>query len=102
MNKYGEMVKNGDSGIGCEFRAVNRIRTTRAIMVGLVGEPEIAHSTHKFPAKADGSHECTLACRPIWPEWVTDEMFDLAARLACETHTRRGAYNRSELIAKIA
>jgi hypothetical protein len=99
MNAYAEMVKIGDSGIGCNSRAQSRIRTTRHIMVTLVGEPEIAHGTHTFPAKADGSHECTMGCRPVWPEWVTDEMFHYAARLACEMLERRGAYNRGERIA---
>lgn len=98
MNTYGKMVKEGDTGVGCEFRAMERVRATRAIMVHLVGEPEIAHHDHAFPCKVDSlgreSHECDWRCKTVWPEWVTDEMFHLAARLACETATRRGAYNR--------
>jgi hypothetical protein len=96
---YARMIKSGDHGEGCEARAVTRLRTARSVLVGLVGEPEIAHHDHAFPAKKDGSHECDSRCRPVWPEWVTDEMFERAVTLACDVVTRRGEYNRGGRIA---
>ena len=32
--------------------------------------------------------------KPVWDEWVTNEVFNLAARLADEVQTKRGQHER--------
>jgi len=40
-------------------------------------------------------HVCDDRCRPIWPEWVTDDIFDAAYRLADLIQTGRGAWHQT-------
>jgi len=43
---------------------------------------------------------CSDRCRTVWPEWVTDEMFELAWRAADATATLRGQVNNAKAAAE--
>lgn len=43
---------------------------------------------------------CSDRCRTVWPEWATDEMFELAWRVADATQTLRGVVNNAKAAAE--
>lgn len=80
METVSNMVKSGDSGVGCDDRLRARLSMARRIMVAIAGEPEWENGT-EFAVL-------------VWPEWVTDEMFVQATTLAYSAIAKRGAHNR--------
>jgi hypothetical protein len=104
----GRRLKRGDSyDIECG-RTTHRLRLGQHILSSLGVEakwPEhdekcILNPKNSWNRCSGWSYRCQCSVgtdpQPSWPEWATDEMFDLAYRLADEVQTERGSYNRSQ------
>lgn len=91
----GRMLKRGDtSDIEC-WRTTHRLRVGQGILRSLGIAPEWSHSDCTRVSFGRVVHACDYRCVCTWPEWVTGDVFDLAYRLANETQTERGAFERN-------
>lgn len=83
-----------------DHRMSHRLQVANSILRSLHIEPEWDHSDNRGLVGTGllqrEDHVCNDACSPIWPEWVSDEVFELAYRLADETQTERGAWHRAK------
>ena len=98
MNRLAGLVKMGRTYDYEDSRTTERMHRT----IALLGEAGITRTvTHNGSLTWDWAtsrdrHDCTVypPCKVTWPEWATDEMFDLAATLADTALSARGLHNR--------
>ena len=85
----------------------HRLGVARALLRGQSIEPTFAEHDEECmlsPAQRLNriptfNYRCSCGASqqpPTWPEWVTDETFELAYRLADEIQTRRGDHLRAQ------
>jgi len=111
MTNGGRLLKRGDTyDIEC-WRTSHRLRVGQSILRGLGLEPTwpehaedcMNHPNNRFNRIHGYSYPCLGDCPhrldppATWPEWATDEMFDLAYRLADETQTERGNWHQRQI-----
>lgn len=90
-------------------RTTYRLRKTLAILHAMGIEPtfaEHAETCMKSPAqRGNRCHNWLYYCdchvgndpRPTWPEWATDEMFNMAASAASAAQTARGEWHQRQI-----
>jgi hypothetical protein len=111
----GRSLQHGDSYDRDCWRTSHRLLVAQGILRNLGAEAvPVAHSDKCIRSEAQRfnrvfgfNYVCDdPACpaknspTPIWPEWVTGDLFDLAYRLADEYQTEHGAYEQR--LARIA
>jgi len=107
MNSTAALVKRGRTYDYEDSRTTNRMHAMLGVLKGFGIEPTITHGTRTYFDSARAGwltsevHLCSLNgsgyqdCTIEWPAWVTDNIFDLAWRLADAVITEQGAYNRA-------
>jgi hypothetical protein len=91
----GRAVKNGwFVDIECS-RTTHRRQTAKGILKDLGIEGTWEHSDNMSVEWGRSKHLCDHRCKIVWPEWVTDEMFDHAYYLADLEVTHQGAHARA-------
>ena len=108
MKTLARYVKHGYLFDPDDSRTTHRLRVAHGILLAEGVESHVEHQAPepfrsgcaKHPTNANrGVHYpgyCSDQCRTVWPGWVTDEMFDLAATAAEATQTLRGMINRAK------
>lgn len=100
MTNGGRLLRRGDTFDPECWRTTHRLRAGQSILAQAGVEHTWEHSDRKGVVGTGllmrEGHVCDDRCKAVWPEWATDEMFDLAYRLADEIQTERGSWNRRE------
>ncbi len=91
----GRLLKRGDYHDPECWRTTHRLRVGQGILRSLGIEQTWTHSDSQYADFGRMRHSCDYRCKCEWPAWVTGETFDLAFRLADETQTKRGEYERA-------
>jgi len=84
-------LKRGDTYDYEDSRMTNRLQRARMILKNLGIEPVVEHCQLCKEGAAGGG--CWDACKTVWPEWVTNEVFQSAFNLACATIEANAAHN---------
>lgn len=85
-------LKRGDTSDIEDFRMTYRLRLARVILQSTGIEPNIKHDKTAH----DVFNDCDYRCKAEWAEWVNDDIFEHAFRLADEIQTQQGAFNRNK------
>jgi hypothetical protein len=94
MTAGGYSLKRGDTHDPECSLTTHRLRIARGILRGMGIEGTVEHGGN-FVQGPYAKHVCCDKCKTIWPSWVTDEIFNLAYRLADEVQTERGMAHRA-------
>jgi hypothetical protein len=89
-------LKRGDTHDPECSLTTHRLRVARGILSGMGIEATVEHGGN-FTQGPYGKHACCDKCKTVWPEWVTDEVFNLAYKLADEVQTQRGRHHQREI-----
>jgi hypothetical protein len=84
-------LKRGDTFDPECGRTTHRLRLGQHILAAAGIESAHVHGEHR-----ENFRGCYSGCRNVWPEWVTDEMFESAWSLADKVQTERGRHARRE------
>ena len=88
-------LKRGDTADPECHRMTYRLGVARSILRSQGIEVEWNHSEHTGVIGTGllqrTGHVCDYRCKAVWPEWVTDEIFNTAFNLADQLQSERGA-----------
>lgn len=89
-------LKRGDTFDIEHWHMTHRLRVAHGILRGLGIESVVKHSDNEIVEWGRPKHGCDYRCETVWPEWVTNDLFNLAFKLADEYQTRHGAHNQRQ------
>jgi hypothetical protein len=90
-------LKRGDTFDIEDWRMTHRLGVARSILRSFQVEPTWEHSDCTRVEWGRPKHACDYRCKATWPEWVTDDIFDLAFNLADEVQDKRGRWHQNEI-----
>jgi hypothetical protein len=97
LTNLAAQVKRGDMSDHDCARATHRIRVARVILGSQKIRPEWNHSDSTIVEWGREKHSCDYRCEAVWPEWVTNRVFNLAVALADEIQTERGSWHQRQI-----
>lgn len=101
MTTGGRYLKRGDTFDPECHRTTYRLGLARRLLAVDGIAPEWEHSDREGLVGTGllqrTGHVCDDRCRAVWPEYVTDEVFDRAYALADALQSARGAHAQREI-----
>jgi len=113
MSNGGRLLRRGDTFDIEDWRTTHRLRLGQHILSSAGVKAEWAEHSEKcmrnpknawnrcFGWNYHCDHDCPRGRQestgPVWPEWATQEMFDLAYRLADEVQSERGHWHQLQI-----
>lgn len=111
MSTGSRWLKRGDTFDPEDWRMTHRLGVARSILRSLQIEPTylehdekcIRHPKNAWNRVHGFNYWCDSGCPrfndppPTWPEWVTDEIFELAFSLADRVQTSRGDWHQRQI-----
>lgn len=94
------LLKRGDTYDYEDSRMSHRLRRARMILENMGIKPVVEHCNQcKIGPSRGPMSGCWDACKTVWPEWVTNEVFQAAFNLADITIRANASKNWKEMSA---